>query len=381
MILTVQLQLDVDESQRQSILSLLEDCSSARNKINELASEAKVYRWLDINNLAYRTIKNQFGLPANLVQSLIRQVAVELTRSKGKKTVLFRDDAAIPLIGRYIKPKGDEISIRVRDGWISVPYLCGTTQRDVLNGKWREAKLQCRDGKLFLYIACEIADAETLQTTDFLGIDLGIVNIATDSSGESFSGEHIQDQRRMFAHRRRNLQRNGSRAAKRKLRSIRHRQARFQAHVNHVIAKRIVAKAIDAGSAIALEELTGIRNRVKVRRRQRAAIHNWGFHQLRLFIEYKAKRKGIPVLIVDPRNTSRTCPECGHVAKGNRPSQAVFCCQSCGVSGPADSIAARNIRARAFGDKPMVASESDKTYFGLPNMSIPKFFQEQERKS
>ncbi len=353
MILTVQLQLEV----HASLLGLLDTCAAARIQILALANEAKVYRWLDLNRVAYRQVKDQFGLPANLVQSLIRQVAVELTRFKGKKAVTFRPDAAVPLIGRYVKPGRDStVKLKIVDGWIEVPFVCGETQRTLLSGKWLEAKLQARDGKLFLFVACQVTEAVPSEPTDVLGVDLGIMNIATDSAGGNYSGDKVQEKRRTFAHRRRNLQRNGSRAAKRKLRTIRRKQARYQAHVNHCISKRIVTKAFDTGSAIALEELKGIRDRVKVRRRQRAMIHNWGFHQLRSFIEYKAKRLGVRVFMVDPRNTSRGCPECGHVAKGNRPSQARFCCQSCGFSGPADSIASRNIRDRALGDAPMVAA-------------------------
>jgi transposase len=51
---------------------------------------------------------------------------------------------------------------------------------------------------------------------------------------------------------------------------------------------------------------------------------------------------------VDPRNTSRTCAVCGHVAKENRESQAVFTCQSCGHEAHADTNAAINIRQRAL---------------------------------
>ncbi|MER3403228.1 MAG: transposase, partial [Armatimonadota bacterium] len=45
--------------------------------------------------------------------------------------------------------------------------------------------------------------------------------------------------------------------------------------------------------------------------------HSWAFHQLGSFIEYKARLAGVPVVCVDPRNTSRTRPACGHVSKAN----------------------------------------------------------------
>jgi|ERR687889_1991561 IS605 OrfB family transposase len=99
--------------------------------------------------------------------------------------------------------------------------------------------------------------------------------------------------------------------------------------------------------AISLEDLTGIRLRVRARRHQRARLSSWSFGQRRSFIEYKAKRAGVSVLFVDPRNTSRECPECGHISKSNRPSQATFECARCGYAAHADSTAARNISSRA----------------------------------
>ena len=84
---------------------------------------------------------------------------------------------------------------------------------------------------------------------------------------------------------------------------------------------------------------------------------NWGFFQLRTFITYKAKLLGIPVVFVDPRNTSRECPECGYTGKENRKTRDNFLCVSCGHAGPSDAIAALNIRARALVNVPMVAGK------------------------
>jgi IS605 OrfB family transposase len=189
-----------------------------------------------------------------------------------------------------------------------------------------------------------------------LGCDLGTVNLLTDSEAEVYSGQMVEEKRRIYVHRRARLQKRGTRAARRKLRKLSGRQRRYQRDVNHGIAKRVVAKAQRLCCGIALEDLKGIRDRIKARHRQRARLHNWAFGQLRQFIVYKATRAGIPVVFVDPANTSRTCPVCGDVDKRNRRSQAEFQCRRCGHEGPADVIAARNIRAWARGDAPMVAS-------------------------
>ena len=77
-------------------------------------------------------------------------------------------------------------------------------------------------------------------------------------------------------------------------------------------------------------------------------MKGWAFYQLRSFLTYKALAEGIPMIPVDPRNTSRTCSECGHCEKANRKTRDEFACRHCGFNLPADWNAARNIRDRAI---------------------------------
>ncbi|MHB1757348.1 MAG: zinc ribbon domain-containing protein, partial [Leptospirillum sp.] len=79
----------------------------------------------------------------------------------------------------------------------------------------------------------------------------------------------------------------------------------------------------------------------------------WAFEQLRRFITYKAILEGVPVVTVDPRNTSRTCSICGHCEKANRKSQARFSCQKCEYSEHADINAAKNIAFKAAINRPI----------------------------
>lgn len=72
--------------------------------------------------------------------------------------------------------------------------------------------------------------------------------------------------------------------------------------------------------------------------------------QLGEFLHYKARLSGGQIIEVDPRNTSRRCSSCGHVAQENRESQAVFLCKKCGYSDNADHNAAINILDRALRD-------------------------------
>ncbi|GAB1823812.1 hypothetical protein HerbRD11066_69760 [Herbidospora sp. RD11066] len=105
------------------------------------------------------------------------------------------------------------------------------------------------------------------------------------------------------------------------------------------------AKRTERG--ISLEDLSGIRDRVRLRKPQRVTLHSWNFHRLGRFIAYKAARQGVALMYIDPAYTSQECSACGHVDKKNRPSQAVFSCTSCGFAEHADVNAARNIDSRA----------------------------------
>ena len=75
------------------------------------------------------------------------------------------------------------------------------------------------------------------------------------------------------------------------------------------------------------------------------AIPDQGWGMFRRMLEYKQAWRGGEVRAVNPRYTSQTCPECGHVSKANRLQQALFSCEQCGYSYHADVVAARNILA------------------------------------
>ncbi len=199
-----------------------------------------------------------------------------------------------------------------------------------------------------------------MDVEEALGVDLGVVNIAVDSDGQVHSGSHINNVRYRHRRLRARLQAKATRSAKRKLKRLSGKEHRFAKDTNHCISKKLVAKAKDTNRAIAMEDFKGIRERVPVRRSQRATLHRWAFYQLRSFVTYKAKRVGVQVLLVDPRNTSRTCPACGHIEKANRPSQSKFSCVVCGFAGLADHIAAVNISRRAAVNPPIVARDEAK---------------------
>ena len=342
--LTWMVKLQPTQEQAASLLETMERFNAACNAIAEIAFQEWTANKIKLQKLVYRDIRERFGLSAQMTVRAISKVAEAYKRDKSKKPV-FRPHGAIIYDQRLLSWKGlDRVSILTLKGRQIIPIAFGEYQAARMKRIRGQADLIYRDGWFFLAVVVDVPEPPVDKSGDWLGVDLGIANIAADSDGEIYSGGHLNGLRKRHAKLRARLQAKGTKSAKRLARKRRRKERRFAQNVNHVIAKRLVAKAKDTGRGIAIEDLKGIRERITVKKAQRRVQHSWAFHQLRSFIEYKARLAGVPVIIVDPRNTSRTCPKCGHVSKANRRSQALFRCVSCGFAGPADTIAAENIR-------------------------------------
>jgi transposase len=109
-------------------------------------------------------------------------------------------------------------------------------------------------GQWYISCVCDVDDPSLLTPKGVLGIDMGIVNIASDSTGERFSGAEVEAKRERVCSTPATLQWVGTRAAKKRLCQMGSHQSRYQKHVNHCISKAIVAKAKRLHNAVALED-------------------------------------------------------------------------------------------------------------------------------
>lgn len=345
--LTLQLQLVPTAEQRAQLLATMEHANEAATFAARLGFKAGVFSPPSIQKLAYAEIRKRWGLSAQMAVRAIGKAAECFARDKHVCPV-FKPHGAITYDERIMSFKGlDRISLwAFPNGRILVPLIYGEYQKQRFDRIKGQADLVYRKGKFYLYCIVILPDNTPIAPTDFLGVDLGVANIATDSDGKRHSGSHIKSVRHRHRRLRQKLQRKHTRAAKRRLKKLAGKEQRFATHTNHCISKQIVATAEGTGRGIAIEELTGIRERVSVRRKQRAVLHSWAFSQLRLFLEYKAKLAGVQLVAVDPRNTSRQCCTCGHTEKANRPGQDRFSCRACHYTAHADFNAAVNLRER-----------------------------------
>jgi len=358
--------------QAAALESTLHACNEAATWASEVAFDKDVKRNFVLREHTYGEIKARWNLGAQAAQHVIKRTCDAYATLKanlkagnlGKpgskryrratgKPITFRPEGAQPYDDRMLSWQIPErrLSIWTVAGRVKDVAFTASPEQLATLALYRkgESDLVARDGMWFLNATCEVPEAApNTDPVDFLGIDLGIVNIATTSDGEIMAGRDLNRTRLRERKLRTKLQKKNTPSAKRRLKKRRRKEARRAKDINHKIAKHVVAEAGRTGRGIALEDLGGIRERVRLRKPQRATHSSWSFAQLGQFIAYKAHRAGVPVVYVDPAYTSRTCAECGHIDRANRVSQAWFACRSCGFVDHADRNGSRNIRARAW---------------------------------
>lgn len=323
----------------------------------------------ELRKLCYGELKAR-GFGAQAAQHIIKRVAdayvtlraqirsgnlgpegSKRRRKAESKPVTFRRHAAHTYDDRCLSWNYDAqtVSIWTLDGRMkNVRFTCSPeTLKALAEHRKGESDLVFRDGKWFLIATLDIPEPEVFEPKDFIGVDRGIVNLATTSDGDNHQGRRLGRYRRWQARKRAEIQAKKTRSSAQLLKKRAKKEARHATHINHKVAKTVVAVAQRTERGIALEELQGIRERVTVPRDQRARLSSWPFHQLGAFIAYKAKRAGVPFIEVDPAYTSQRCPRCGHTERGNRRTRDIFCCRRCGLAGPADVVAGVNVRQRA----------------------------------
>ncbi|RFC78492.1 RNA-guided endonuclease TnpB family protein [Streptomyces sp. AcE210] len=350
----------------------LHACNEAATWAASVAFETEARRPLELRKHTYAEIRVRWQLGAQAAQHASKKTCDAYTTLKANlrngrygrpgtkrhtrasgKPVAFRPQAAQPYDDRLLSWQHEQQTVSI---WSTAGRLKGVAftgqggQLAVLAGhRQGESDLVCQGGKWFLIATCEIPEAApNAHPAGFLGVDLGIVNIAATSDGARHCGRRINRKREQDRQLRSKLQKKQTKSARRRAKKYAGKEARRNKDINHKISKRIVAGAERTGRGIALEDLKGIRERARLRKPQRVKIHSWPFAQLGAFIAYKAKRAGVPAVSVDPAYTSQECSQCHHTARGNRPAQAYFACRVCGFVDHADHNASHNIAHRGW---------------------------------
>jgi putative transposase len=233
-----------------------------------------------------------------------------------------------------------------------------------------------REGRRWVCVifCAEVPAAPLAPTGRSVGVDVGVANLVATSDGAFFSNPRpgrnlaarVAGAQRAVARKRRGS--NRRRQAVARLARLRRQEANVRRDWSHQVSRSLV----DRYDLIAHEELA-IANMVRSARGTIAepgtnvaakaglnrSIHDAGWATLLRFMTYKAESAGRDVIAVRAAYTSQTCSACGHVAKENRPSQAVFRCQACGHTTHADTNAAVNIHRAGLAQRRRTGREAN----------------------
>jgi putative transposase len=242
-------------------------------------------------------------------------------------------------------------------------------QHRPVRGRVKTISVKREGNRWYLVLACDNVPAEKLPPTGaIVGIDMGVAHFLTTSGGEhvanprflqAMADQLAEAQRHLATFPKRTGQRTKAhRAAARKVATLygkirrqradfHHKTARALSTGHDVIAherlntaqmtKRTAPRPDPAGDGAFLP------NGAAAKTGLNRSILDAGWAQFLKILANKAESAGRLVVSVDARNTSRTCPECGHVTKENRATQAKFQCVRCGFAANADHVGALNV--------------------------------------
>ena len=355
------IKLEPSQEQYQALLNTVEAFNRGCQYAADVAYEKRLANKIALQPFVYGTLRAEFGLSSQMAIRAIAK-AVEAYKRDKRIHVGFDVHGAMVYDPRIMSFKGlTQVSLMCLDGRKLIPLRYGAYQAARIDRAKGQADLILRDGVFYLYVTVDMPSAPPIDVQDVLGVDLGIVQLAVDSDGEAHTGDGVKQCRRRYRRLRQGLQSCGSKSAKRHLKRIRQKEGRYQRWVNHNISRQIVNKALVEQKALCLEDLSGIRERTQktVRKTHRYERLSWAFHQLRKFLTYKAEAAGVPLHVIDPRNTSRTCLACGHCAKENRRSQSEFLCVECGFQANGDFVGSMNIRRKGLEARGIVICPMD----------------------
>ncbi|MBG0855046.1 transposase [Streptomyces spinoverrucosus] len=246
-------------------------------------------------------------------------------------------------------------------------------QHRPVRGRVKTISVKREGNRWYVVLSCDNVPAEELPPTGGnVGIDMGVAHFLTTSDGEhvanprflkAMADELAEAQRHLATFPKRTRQRTKHhRAAARKVAKLHARIRRQRADFHHKTARALVA----GHDVIAHERLSTagmtkspapkadpdapggfLPNGAAAKAGLNRSILDAGWAQFLAILANKAESAGRLVVAVDARNTSRTCPECGHLAKENRATQARFECTACGFAANADHVGATNVLNRA----------------------------------
>ncbi|WP_287491241.1 transposase, partial [Methanothrix sp.] len=237
MLQTLMVKLDPSPEQHKMLCETMKRFNEACNRIAETVFAMHSANKVEIHKTVYYPVREHFGLSSQLTIRAISKVCEAYKRDKSIKPE-FHLDGAIVYDQRILSWKGlEKVSLITLQGRQAIPIRFGEYQKARLDRIRGQADLILVNGIFYLCVVVEVDEETPYDPKGTLGVDLGIKYLAVDSDGEVHSGEQINQTRERLDSLKARLQSKGTKSAKRHLKKLSGRTARFSRDVNHCISK------------------------------------------------------------------------------------------------------------------------------------------------
>jgi len=249
------IRLETSEEDKITLLETMRKYNEACNFVAEKAFFLKLLtNKYKLHKEVYREIREKFNQSSQFAVRIIGKVVEAYKRDKTTKPK-FRELGAIQYDQRNSKIGIDKVSIMTLNGRIKLATRIGEYQKSRFDRVKGQSDLIYRNGIFYLIVVVDAPEkSNEYDPVGALGVDLGIENIAVDSDRQVFESKKVEKSRKRYSGLRNELQKVGTKSAKRKLKKLSGKERRFKKDANHVISKAIVSKAKGTARAIGMED-------------------------------------------------------------------------------------------------------------------------------
>jgi len=354
--LTVRMRVSPEPEGQRALLDLMRRYRDALNYSIRRLIASGALSLTKAHRLLYKDLKERYGLPSRIAQDCYRE-AIAITKSwlknpkRGSISVVKSLSMWLTHEQGY-RVKGDHVELA---GGHRLRIIGWDRRYDGFPN--REAKLVFRDGRFDLYVTKQVPRPAKHAPKGVLAVDVNERQVVVSNSHAEVRietpieralryrrlAERLQEKYSLSRYRawlRRSGVRRRVRYFRRKARNIIEDWAKKASHM-------IISLAKQGQLAVAREDLTGLVESLKrLPKDHRTALIALGYRRLAFWVDWQAEKGGVPILIVDPTDTSSACPRCGAglVVVGHRRLR----CPKCGLEADRDTIAVLNIEGRAL---------------------------------
>jgi IS605 OrfB family transposase len=340
----------------KELVSLMKRYREALNHAIKVVIENKALSLRKAHKLLYSILKERYGLPSKIAVDCYREaiaIAKSWLSNSNRGRVPRAKTPRLWLTHGY--------SYRIRDGYVEV--LGGYKLRIVgLDKRYDaypsgDARLLIKDGKFVLEVSKHVPKPVKYVARGVLAVDVNEKHIVVGNSKTEHRFETAVRRALHYKQLAENLQKRYSSArynAWLRRRGIRDRIRYFHTRARNIVedwAKKVSHKIASLAKqhlyAVAREDLTDLVESLrKLPKEHRVSLIILSYRKLEQWIDWQCEKNGAPLIVVEPKNTSSTCPRCN--TKLNENSYRRMRCSGCGFEADRDTVAVLNIAKRAL---------------------------------